>query len=248
MKRIDLIILRTIVLFWTCALPLTAVATPIEEYYFSKDATYPVNTALGVVTQIELSPKEVIKDFGAGLSSGWELVRRDNVFYVKPKDKGVDTNLIVRTEAHNYIFELKVVSSNWKTLGDMKNQGVNYKVRFNYPEDTDFNVKHVQTAGYDLSFDPDKFYNTNYDVSYNESSSWLVPLKVYDDANFTYIFLRPDPKLPTGSFPSVYGRKTSNSEDMVVNTNVDGNVIVVHGTYQILVIRHGENIVGLRRN
>lgn len=57
-------------------------AAPIEEYFFEPDATYPVHTALGIVTQIELSPKEVIKDFGSGLSKGWELVRRENVFSV----------------------------------------------------------------------------------------------------------------------------------------------------------------------
>lgn len=31
-------------------------AAPIEEYFFEPDATYPVHTALGIVTQIELSP------------------------------------------------------------------------------------------------------------------------------------------------------------------------------------------------
>jgi type IV secretion system protein VirB9 len=29
---------------------------------------------------------------------------------------------------------------------------------------------------------------------------------------------------------------------------VEGNTIVVHGTYNYLVIRHGNDVVGLRRN
>ena len=32
------------------------------------------------------------------------------------------------------------------------------------------------------------------------------------------------------------------------NTTVEGNAIVVHGTYPYLVIRHDTNVVGLRRN
>jgi len=35
---------------------------------------------------------------------------------------------------------------------------------------------------------------------------------------------------------------------VLVNTTVEGNTIVVHGTYAYLVIRHGNNVVGLRRN
>ena len=63
----------------------------IKEYFFEPDITYPVYTALGVVTQIELSPREKIKDFSTGLSDGWQLVRRENVFYLKPKGMAVDT-------------------------------------------------------------------------------------------------------------------------------------------------------------
>ncbi len=221
-------------------------AAPIEEYFFEPDATYPVHTALGIVTQIELSPKEVIKDFGSGLSKGWELVRRENVFYLKPKDTAVDTNLIVRTQAHQYIFELKVVSANWKTLSDVKTKGVNYKIKFRYPSYTDFNLPAASQSGYSLRYDPSKTYHTNYDVSVGKGSEWLVPLKAYDDEKFTYIYLNKGKF--SGDFPTVYGRKSERGEEFVLNSNVEDNIIIVHGTYPILVLRHGKNVVGLRRN
>ncbi len=53
---------------------------------------------------------------------------------------------------------------------------------------------------------------------------------------------------PTGNFPAVYMREREHGEDFVVNTTVESNTIVVHGTYPYLVIRHGNNVVGLRRN
>jgi type IV secretion system protein VirB9 len=43
-------------------------------------------------------------------------------------------------------------------------------------------------------------------------------------------------------------REREHGEDSVVNTTVEGNTIVVHGTYPYLVIRHDDNVVGLRRN
>ena len=62
-------------------------AAPIQEYLFDENKTYPVYTTLGLVTQIELDPREVVKDFGSGLSSSWDLARRENVFYLRPKQK-----------------------------------------------------------------------------------------------------------------------------------------------------------------
>ena len=223
-------------------------AQAVKEYEFMSDATYPINTGLGVVTQIEINPREDVKDFSTGLSNGWELMRRDNVFYIKPKDRGVDTNMIVRTGAHNYIFELRVVSSTWKNLEQAKNDGINYKVKFRYPEGTEFNTPEISDSGFSLDYNANKKYNTSYDVAAPDSANWLVPLRVYDDGKFTYVHLKQSDEIPSGNFPTIYGRKERNGEEFVVNTTVEGNIIVVHGTYPVLVLRHGETVVGLRRN
>lgn len=222
-------------------------ANTIKEYLFEPNKTYPVYTAMGVVTQIELNSREIVKDFGAGLSKSWDLARRENVFYIKPKADAVDTNLIVRTQAHQYIFELKVVKGGArKGLSEVKEKGVNYQIRFRYPDSTNFSVRTNLLSGYSLRYDPSRVYNTNYDVAIGKKSEWLVPLKVYDDGRFTYIHLNKGRF--TGDFPTVYGRKNKKGDEFVLNTNVENNIIVVHGTYPFLVLRHGNNVVGLRRN
>jgi Type IV secretory pathway, VirB9 components len=58
----------------------------VDTYAYVPDAVYPVRTGLGITTQIELDPSEQILDYSTGFSSGWELSRRDNVFYLKPKN------------------------------------------------------------------------------------------------------------------------------------------------------------------
>ena len=174
------------------------------------------------------------------------MVRRENVFYLRPKADAVDTNLIVRTQAHQYIFELKVMKNVVGNLAEASDKGVNYQVKFRYPDSTDFSLRASTLAGYSLKYDSSKIYNTNYDVAANEKSRWLVPLKVYDDGRFTYVHLNKGKF--TGDFPAVYGRKSEKGAEFVLNSNVEGNVVIVHGTYPFLVLRHGNDVVGLKRN
>jgi type IV secretion system protein VirB9 len=94
----------------------------------------------------------------------------------------------------------------------------------------------------------DRRYNFNYDYSTKTKQAWLIPTNVYDDGQFTYVKMSDLKAFPTGNFPAVFAREYEESEDFVVNTTVENNTLVVHGTYPYLVIRHGKNVVGLRRN
>ncbi|HET6806334.1 MAG TPA: TrbG/VirB9 family P-type conjugative transfer protein [Frateuria sp.] len=234
------------------ALPMRAKAQVVQQYQYQPDRIYPVRTGLGITTQIELSPNEQILDYSTGFSSGWELTRRDNVFYLKPKNVDVDTNMMVRTATHSYIFELKVVATDWKALAQARREGVQYKITFAYPADVSFSRekrKAAQVPPLDTHLVPGRSYDFDYDYATRDTSTpWLVPAHVYDDGRFTYIAMSDLKRFPTGDFPAVFMRETEHGEDSLVNTTVEGNIIAVHGTYPYLVIRHGDNVVGLRRN
>jgi len=229
-----------------------APAQALQSYEYEPNRIYTVRTGLGITTQIELSPNEKILDFSTGFSSGWELTRRENVFYVKPKNVDVDTNMMVRTATHSYVFELKVVATDWKTLDQARRAGVQYKVTFTYPADTSFldETKKVEASPMlDTSLVKGRDYNFDYDYAKKRKTAvWLVPINVYDDGRFTYIKMPDLKQFPTGNFPSVYMREKEHGEESLVNTTVEGNTIIVHGTYNYLVIRHDDNVVGLRRN
>jgi type IV secretion system protein VirB9 len=227
-------------------------AAAITTYEYAPDRIYQVRTGVGIATQIELSPSEKILDYSTGFSSGWDLTRRDNVFYVKPKNVDVDTNMMIRTATHSYIFELKVVATDWKTLDQARRAGVHYRIAFTYPADASFKVE-TKTAEeapmLDTGLVKGRDYNFDYDYAKRRRTApWLVPTNVYDDGRFTYIKLPDLRQFPTGNFPTVYMREKRHGEDAVVNTTVEGSTIVVHGTYPYLVIRHENNVVGLRRN
>ena len=219
----------------------------MQEYEYRADHIYQVRTGLGITTQIELSPNEKILDFSTGFSSGWDLTRRDNVFYLKPKNTDVDTNMVIRTATHSYILELKVVATDWTALDQAKQAGVQYKITFRYPNNTEF-VGQVDTAPrLSTVLDKRRSYNFAYDYSAREPQAWLIPTNVYDDGQFTYLRMSDLKTIPTGNFPAVFAREREGSDDFVVNTTVENNTIIVHGTYPYLVIRHGRNVVGLRR-
>lgn len=244
-------------LLWTLCLavagmvlPTPAYAQAVDEYDYEPDRIYPVRTGLGITTQIELSPNEEVRDYSTGFSSGWELTRRENVFYLKPKNVDVDTNMMIRTATHSYIFELKVVATDWTTLEQAKRAGVQYKISFRYPSDTEFAAEAEAEKTPELStlLEKDRHYNFDYDYSTRTKQAWLIPTNVYDDGQFTYVRMSDLKSFPTGNFPAVFAREREHSEDFVVNTTVDKNTLVVHGTYPYLIIRHGKNVVGLRRN
>jgi type IV secretion system protein VirB9 len=231
----------------TC-LSVPATAQVVQEYEYVPDRIYQVRTGLGITTQIELSPSEEVLDFSTGFSSGWELTRRDNVFYLKPKNTDVDTNLMIRTASHSYIFELKVVATDWTALDQAKQAGVQYKISFRYPSSAEFPGQTDTTSQLSTAMDKRRPYNFAYDYSARKPEAWLIPANVYDDGQFTYLRMSDLKTIPTGSFPAVFAREREGGDDFVVNTTVENNTIIVHGTYPYLVIRHGRNVVGLRRN
>lgn len=222
----------------------------VDVYEYEDEAVYVVRTALGITTQVEFDPGDEILDFSTGFSSGWDLVRRGNVFYLRPRDIDVDTNMLVRTRSRSYILELKVVATDWTSLEQARRAGVQYRVGFRYPADASFAAPADDAPGLGQSvlLERGRSYHFAYDAASRRAPAWLVPMHVYDDGRFTYLRMGRSASLPTGTFPAVFGRRERHGEDFVVNTTVEGDVLVVHGTYPFLVVRHGRDVVGLRRN
>lgn len=238
-------------------LPLsqTALAQVVIQHEYQPDKIYEVRAALGITTVIELSPSEQVLDYNTGFSAGWDIHRRENVFYLKPKNVDVDTNMMVRTATNSYLFELKVVATDWTALEQVKRAGVHYKVTFSYPNEIQFSPQASEEKGetrqeteINTTIAKDRAYNFDYAFSTRTKNQWLLPVNVYDDGQFTYVRLTDLTRFPTGNFPVIFGRERESGEDFVVNTTVENNTIVVHGIYPFLVLRHGKNVVGLRRN
>ena len=239
----------------------TQVRNPIATYTFAEGRVYQVSTGLGIATQLVLDPAEKVLDFGSGYSSGWDIVRRDHIFYLKPKDPDAETNFYVRTDRRSYIFDLKIVTKDWKRLDEAKMQGVMYAVSFEYPDNIAAARRFAQEqllaqqraarvasqptviqdpTGPDRS--PYLSYHTEYESASSQSAKWLVPIRVFDDASLTYV------QFASGiSAPAFFGRMSDRGEEFVLNSSKQGERYAVHGVFPFLVIRHGADVVAVRR-
>lgn len=239
------------VLFLALFQPALAANTDaISRYAYAEGGIYPVRAGLGIATTIELDPTDPVLDYSSGFAGGWDIVRREHLFYIKPKNVDVDTNLLIRTQRRSYIFELQVAATDWRKLDEVRRKGVQYRIVFDYPDaQRDPALEAPEDAAPpEPPIEAVKPMHYDYELSTRSERDWLVPVNVYDDGSFTYIRLPNPGNIPSGNWPTVYGRNARHDEDFVVNSNVEADTIVVHGIYPFLVLRHGEETVGLRRN
>jgi len=243
-------VIRRIVLvvMMSCVAGIASASDAISRYVYEEGGIFPIRTGLGIATTIELDPADPVLDYSSGFSGGWEIVRREHLFYIKPKNVDVDTNLLIRTQRRAYIFELQVVATDWRKLDEVRRKGVQYRVVFDYADKPKSDVVAVEEEVVEAPIESVKPMHYDYAVSTRSKRDWLIPTAVYDDGSFTYIKLPNPGNIPSGNWPTVYARNARHDEDFVVNSNVESDTIVVHGIYPFLVLRHGNETVGLRRN
>ena len=253
-------LLRYCLFFWVFLYTHNVIfAQSSRTYIYQTDKTYSVPAGLGIATQIVLDPSEKVLDFGTGFSMGWDIVRRDNIFYIKPKDPDAETNMYVRTDRRSYIFELKIVSKDWKKLEEARAQGVVYLVQFNYPDNVaaeklkaQEDAKRVRemlsrpdpTFNYPSapSKSPYTSYHTDYEAAAENGSKWLLPSRIYDDGQVTYVVLNTK-----SNTPSFFGRQYESSEEYALNSSKKNNTHILHGVFPFILLRHGSDVVMIRR-
>lgn len=234
---------RALLLLLLAAPP--APAQVLSDYVHEADRIHPVRTALGITTQIDLGPDNPILDYGTGFGSGWDIRQRDHVLYLKPLAPDADTNLFIRTARHTHLFELRVVASDWTTLEQAKAEGVQYRIALRVAE-TRTPPPALPEGAPSTALVPGRAYHFDYAAKAFRRHRWMLPTHVHDDGRFTYLHIGGIPGMP-GGFPAVFAREGESASDFVVNSSVDGRVIIVHGVYPYLVLRHGEQAVLLRR-
>ena len=250
MRRCLMLVALLVATALAASTPVLAAGEAISRYTYVDGGIFPVRAALGIATTIELDPSDPVLDYSSGFSGGWDIVRREHLFYIKPKNTDVDTNLLIRTQRRSYIFELQVAATDWRKLDEVRRKGVQYRIVFDYPDaagDAD-GAAATEEAAAEPPVEAVKPMHYDYELSTRTKRDWLVPVSVYDDGSFTYIRLPNPGNIPSGNWPTVYGRNARHDEDFVVNSNVEADTIVIHGIYPFLVLRHGSETVGLRRN
>ena len=214
----------------------------VQYTEFVEGQVYPVNAVNGTITTIIFAPGEKVLSYGSGYSTAWEFSARGNHFFLKPKDFNGTTNLVIVTDKHTYLFEVKLTA---------KRPNATYSLTFSYPaeeaakarEEAQKKVVDALLRGDELpksETDPSSI-NRNYTENFGSSplSKEIAPIAVYDDGLFTFIqFDRQT------DFPAVY-RVSDEGEETLLNSHVRGEKLIVHGVYKELRLRVGKAVVGI---
>lgn len=231
---------------------------------FNENDVVQIYAKNGYTTIIKLDEDERIFDMASGFNDGWDFKDRRNYIFIKPKayvsniatnemgetvnktvvidpsKKEWSTNFVVLTNKREYVFDLVLA-----------NHEVYYKVSFSYP-DNEAKAIEQKLAKEELAKE-EKFVdkelnkttiprNWDYYMNINKDSENITPNFAYDDGLFTYLGFDS-----TKTIPSVF--KYENEKESILNTHVkkDGvyDVLVIHKTTKMIVLRSGNKIVGI---
>lgn len=214
----------------------------IQYVTYDPDNVVNIRAQIGRTTLIQLENDERLVGDSAALGMGdaeaWNLsVRGQNIIF-KPKAASPTTNMIVTTNKRTYVFHLSLVS-----VRQGKNiQSPTYILRFDYP-DTTKKLNQAELAKMAevrkvLQNLPDKKDTFNHQY-WGKGDKALSPTAIFDNGLFTFFQFNNGRDLPT-----VYKIMPDGSE-MLLNTHIEGDTVIVHETAKDFVLRLGQSALGI---
>jgi len=233
----------------------------IREIAFDPKTVVTVNAKAGVTTMVEFGSGEHVLSVGTGQGADCSQVTDpwcvawpagSNFLYVRPKTRaGSPLTLAVVTDRHSYSLEFDPIAP-----GDTRSAV--FRLTFTYPTAKSASTPTTQAAktedkpvavaipvvteaeiiGDRLQAEPIPV-NSHYTIAYGKNSEQLRPAMVFDDGRFTYIRWSGNREIP-----AVFEIRADGSE-MVANTHMQGDVIVVDRVARALMLRSGTAVASL---
>lgn len=210
----------------------------IQTVRYTGDNIIRIATAEGVVTTIELSSKEEIKDFAMGDRDAWHAAINGNLFVLKPKDVKADTNLTIFSNKRSYLFELKTTSRT--------SRNVAYWVRLQYPEQDAASPEAIAAARQEAERKQIRadLKGSEYEGTLNYDY-WIVgapelqPLAMHDNGRQTYMLFSA-----ANALPAAFVIEPDGTESLV-DYHVEDDTLVLHRVVQRIVLRRGALVAGI---
>lgn len=219
----------------------------IQYVDYDPDNVVKIRAKIGHTVTVQLDKSEDAEKgvVAMGDAQAWNMAVKQNNLIFKPTATSPATNLTVITDKRTYVFDLSLtgcVRGKKKRCVDI--QQPTYLLRFHYPtEEEKARRKRVaqqeralnMMVKFGLSKETAKL---NY-LYYGKGDKAIAPSAIWDDGRFTYIQYADNRDLP-----AVYKINPDGSE-MLVNSHMEEDVIVVHETAPKLVIRLGQSVLGV---
>ncbi|MBR5940170.1 MAG: P-type conjugative transfer protein VirB9 [Neisseriaceae bacterium] len=211
----------------------------IQKVAYNPDDVVKIRAKIGYTVTVQLDKGENVEQgvVALGDAQAWNMAVKGNNLIFKPTATSPKTNLTVITDKRTYLFDLNLAGS--------KNQATTYLLRFSYPDDEERarQLKAKQQARA-VSLQMKYGYNgkktpLNYKY-FGKGDKKIAPTAIWDDLLFTYIQYADNRDLP-----AVYKVNPDGSE-MLVNTHIEDDVLVIHETAEKFVLRLGNSVLGIR--
>ena len=244
MKRLLLIALLVPSLAWAeLTPPKGKLDSRVRVADYNPAEVYKIRTFYGVSTHVQFAEGETMTDVALGDKDAWEVEPRKSHLFIKPKAQKADTNLTVVTNKRVYQFALEVEPRNTRDDRAWKDPGLVYSLSFRYPNEEAARLA-AQSASAEVKAARNEIKaklaaankvdeNRDYWVAGSEEIS---PTAARDDGRFIYLTFSLNRDMP-----AVYAVDNEGNESLV-NSNVEGNEIVVQRMVRKLVLRKGKAV------
>jgi type IV secretion system protein VirB9 len=215
--------------------PARARDARLRQLLYNADEVVRIEGRLAVQASIAFGEEEHIENVAVGDAEAWQITpnKRANLLFVKPLHPSARTNMTVVTDRHTYFFDL---------VASARAEQPVYALRFTYPAEPATASAGVGAANPSLSeaerqaltpgqapVDPAQL---NFAWT-TKGSARLVPARLYDDGQATYVIWAPGVPIPAILATNDKG------DEGPVNFAVRGETIVIDGVPGRIVLRVG---------
>ena len=224
----------------------------IQYVDYDPDNVVKIRAKIGHTVTVQLDKSEDAEKgvVAMGDAQAWNMAVKQNNLIFKPTATSPATNLTVITDKRTYVFDLSLAGCvKGKKKRCVATQEPTYLLRFHYPSDEEKKRKqalarqeramqlmlkyNVNTGNANLSGSLNYLY-------YGKGDKAIVPTAIWDDGRFTYIQYADNRDLP-----AVYKINPDGSE-MLVNTHIEEDVMIIHEVTEQLVLRLGNSVLGVQ--
>lgn len=215
-----------------------------------KYAPNDVTRVLGAVDHpvlIELSAAEAIEDVAGGGISGWEVQKRGYRLFVRALSGASEATLLVTTRSRSYVFDLIPLRASSKGGFGARMS----KMVFDYdaaasssasagaPLLSSKSSASLETMGADY---PGRYpyRNASYTMQVVSETVDIRPREAFDDGRFTWLLFPRNQEVP-----AVYRSVPGTEEEVVVNSHMEGDWLVLHAVAPLWNLRLAGSMVGV---
>jgi tagB9 len=217
----------------------------IQTVVYNPDDVIHVHARIGEAVLIQLEDGELLtgdptSGLGMGDAKAWNLAAKGNNIYMKPVASSPATNMLITTnKKRTYAFDLSLTGKkNGKYV-----QKPTYVLRFIYPDTLAYKARaEAQKQAKALEKLKGTRYRSSVQHNYNywgKGNKALAPTAAYDNGRFTYFSFDNGRELPL-----IY-KVMADGTEMLLNSHVEGDTVVIHETAKHFVLRLGKSVLGL---